>query len=128
MAIAPLQKGEIPKTWELTDKTVLEDRIETKWLCRFESGICTAEVSVSAEGVDISTDAESILLPAFDFDGAQHTDLKATAACVQIGYKGWVCRFTADRITDTGLVCGNRNGKYRLFSAQGAVHVAIEKQ
>ena len=70
-------------------------------------------------------------LPAFAFDGETATDVSCDGKTLSIGYRGWICRYETDgAIADTGKVCCNRNGRYRVFEARGdrslVVRVAIE--
>ncbi len=90
----------------------------------YESG--TADYFVSADGVEIKSSGR-ITLPAFAFDGRDHTDIKVTENTVEISYLGWVCRYTASgKITDSGKTARNRNGYYKLFYAEGEKDLKIK--
>jgi hypothetical protein len=87
-------------------------------------------------GVRILTESDGLtglMLPAFCFDGAEETVIEATEKTLSIHYQGWVCRYTTDgSIADTGAVCSNRNGQYRIFRAEKekslTVTVTIERE
>lgn len=87
-------------------------------------------------GIRIVTESDGLtglMLPAFRFDGAKETVIHATENTLSIRYQGWVCRYETDGdIVDTGAVCTNRNGQYRIFRAEKAgalsVTVAIERE
>ena len=72
-------------------------------------------------------------LPAFDFDGKEHARIRHDASSLSVSHQGWVCRYRTDgRISDTGVVAHNRNGRYKAFRATGEknlkVWILIEKE
>ena len=96
---------------------------ELDWKCRL-----TAEGLVS----ELSGPGElTMTLPAFEFDGEKATAVSCDGKTLSVSYRGWVCRYSTDgAMADTGAVCCNRNGRYRVFEARGekslAVRVSIE--
>ena len=75
--------------------------------------------NVSGEGVTLVTEGSGqigMMLPVFAFDGKEETEITLEAGTVSVNYHGWRCRYeTEGAVTDTGLSCVNRNGKYRIF-------------
>ena len=62
-----------------------------------------------------------LLLPAFEFDGKEKTEITNSGKTLTIKYKNWSCRYQIEKgnITDTGKTGCNRNGHYKLFRADG---------
>lgn len=81
-----------------------------------------------------------MMLPAFDFDGRQSTQVMAGEKKLKISYRDWACVYETDGlIVDTGRMACNRNGRYRRYEARGSrslevrillcrSHDAIEKE
>lgn len=72
-------------------------------------------------------------LPAFEFDGENKTDTDCIGKTLTIRYRDWLCIYETDgTLVDTGMVCCNRNGRYKAFEARGtntvSVKVAIRKE
>ena len=93
------------------------------WKCRLSAEGLSSELSGAGE--------VAMTLPAFEFDGETATEVSCDGKSLDVRYRGWVCRYTTDgAIVDTGAVCCNRNGRYRVFEARGvkslAVRVSIE--
>ena len=94
------------------------------WRCRLTDGGLVS--TLKGEG------AVALRLPAFAFDGERETAVACDGRSLCVRYRGWTCRYEADDgvIADTGAVCCNRNGRYRVFEARGAksltVRVSIE--
>lgn len=86
-------------------------------------------VSVRGEGLELTAEGEgeiALTLPAFAFDGTDHSAIEADASSLAVTYDGWCCRFaTADRITDAGITVRNRSGHYRVFRAVGQGRVTV---
>ncbi|MBE5786204.1 MAG: hypothetical protein E7324_01540 [Clostridiales bacterium] len=88
---------------------------------------------VDASGVQISltgTDDLCFLLPAFTFDGRDHTQLQWDDHSLAITYRHFTCRYTTDGcIEDSGKMGCNRNGHYKAFVARGrhqlSIHIGI---
>lgn len=93
------------------------------------------EYAVTAAGVDVTvrgTGEICYAIPAFAFDGKEHTACHATENALTVAYRGW--RYTAQTdgtLEDTAEEYQNRNGCYRLYLAQGRdqlkVHLAINQ-
>lgn len=88
------------------------------WKCRLtKNGL---ESSLAGEG-DVA-----LQLPAFAFDGKYETEIVNGGKTLCISYRGWVCRYeTNGTVHDTGAVCCNRNGRYRVFEARGKDSLAV---
>ena len=93
-------------------------------------------VGLSAAGLRSTLEGPgevALALPAFDFDGETRTDITCDSRELTIAYKGWVCRYVANGgvISESGVTCCNRNGRYRRFVVRGngrlEVTVAIER-
>lgn len=68
-------------------------------------------------------------MPAFDFDGEEHTVISADEHSLSVAYDGWLCRYTTDgTVTVLDQPAVNRNGYYRTYlaSAQNVLTVKIE--
>lgn len=113
----------------LTDDTGAHAEI----VCRFDEG---AEVrtnyAVNDSGVSITVQGKSEervahTLPALCFDGETAPEITAGEHALEIAYSGWVCRYTTDgTVRDTGRVAYNRNGHYRVFTAEGRGTLAVK--
>ena len=91
---------------------------ELDWKCRLTAEGLVSELSGPGE--------VAMTLPAFEFDGETATDVSCDGKALSISYRGWVCRYETDgAIADTGAVCCNRNGRYRVFEARGAKSLAV---
>jgi glutamate synthase domain-containing protein 3 len=67
------------------------------------------------------------MLPAFSFDGEEHTDIRVSEQQLEIRYQGFLCRYTTNgKIIDLGEVGYNRNGHYRGFAAIGNKEIEIK--
>ena len=65
-------------------------------------------------------------LPAFAFDGERETVASCCARALTIRYRGWECVTETDgEIADTGHICCNRNGRYRVFEARGDRRLSV---
>ena len=95
------------------------------WRCRLTKDGLVSELSGDGE--------VALSLPAFAFDGETEAGIACADNVLTIRYGGWRCVYVADgKIADTGVVCCNRNGRYRAFEARGknrlVVKVSIEKE
>lgn len=88
------------------------------WSCRLDqNGLKSV---LSGEG-DLA-----IALPAFAFDGEKDTAVSCDGKRLSIRYGGWECLYETDgAIVDTGDVCCNRNGRYRVFEARGLGRLGV---
>lgn len=112
--------------------TAKDDTAEATWEVRLPNGAELAQKLTVGNGVAITTEGEGLvglMIPAFSFDGQRETEVALEDSALCVRYKGWVCRFRTDgMLTDTGAVCHNRNGRYRIFRAenQDSVTVSID--
>lgn len=108
------------------------DSAEAKWEVLLSDGSKLTQTMTVGQGVTVTTEGDGLvglMIPAFSFDGEQVTELCWQGNSLSVRYKGWVCRYRTDgTLADTGAVCCNRNGKYRIFRAEGrgCVTVTIE--
>ena len=110
--------------------------VNAEWRITMPAGNTLRQQLTMDNGVCIVTESDGLtglMLPAFRFDGAEETVIEATEKTLSVHYQGWVCRYTTDgSIADTGAVCSNRNGKYRIFRAEKegvlSVCVTIERE
>ena len=88
------------------------------WKCR-----------LSADGLESTLTGEgevAMKLPAFAFDGEHETEISCIGKTLSVRYRGWICVYETDgTIADTGKICGNRNGRYRMFEARGTGRVRV---
>ncbi len=92
------------------------------WRCR-----------LTANGLDSTLSGQgsvAMQIPAFAFDGERETMVFCNRSSLTIRYRDWECRYeTNGEIVDTGRICCNRNGRYRVFEAHGqnslVLHAAI---
>ena len=91
-----------------------------------------ADYTVTGEGVKILASGEGkigFMLPAFSFDGAENAEITLKERCLEIAYKGWICRYTSSGdISDLGFDAANRNGIYRAYYSyvSDALEINIE--
>lgn len=105
---------------------------EATFVGRFD-GICkTAETrcTLTDECVKVTTRSDGdvyLMLPAFEFDGEEYTTICHGENVLEVWYKGWVCRYTADgEIVDSEKTGANRNGHYKIFYAKGKESVGVK--
>nr|MBQ4317686.1 hypothetical protein [Clostridia bacterium] len=124
-------------TYETLKTESTETSAYIKLNCTFgEKGSAVSEYTVDENGVEIkvSGDGEiAFMLPAFDFDGAEHTVITHNGNTLVISYDGWECRYTTDgSITGTGMKAANRSGHYLIFYAASTdslcVKISINKK
>ena len=76
---------------------------------------------VSAEGVRIEVTGDgdiAYMLPAFCFDGTDHTQIEVSEKELMVFYQGWVCRYTVSgKISGGDKIAANRNGYYKAYTA-----------
>ena len=88
------------------------------------------ECTLTDECVTVRTCSDGIVFlmcPAFEFDGEEYTKICHDENVLEICYKCWVCRYTADgEIVDSGKTGANRNGHYRIFYAKGKESVGVK--
>lgn len=87
--------------------------------------------TVTKNGVDISISGyENIgfMLPVFDFDGADNTNITVTKNSVSTVYQGAVCEYSFEGdISKDFKYYYNRNGRYRVYSVNSRkLHIEIK--
>ena len=89
-----------------------------------------SQYTVNADGVRIEisgNDDIAYQIPAFFFDGEVYTEITVTENMLSISYKGWICRYTVDgQIIDNQMLCANRNGHYRSYTAVSKNKLCIQ--
>ena len=115
LAIRPV--GSDNEEWRL----LLEAKTSKFALTRWSVGKREWECRLSDVGMEMDLSGEgeiAIELPAFDFDGKEHTRISHDASSISVSHQGWTCRYRTDgRISDTGVAAHNRNGRYKAFRA-----------
>lgn len=92
--------------------------------CEFDDGnTVSSSYTLNSNGVKIKVNGEGAVafaLPAFYFDGEQHTEITHNTNSLSIAYEGWVCKYTTNgEIKNLGKTVRNRNGYYSAFYAEG---------
>lgn len=69
-----------------------------------------------------------LLLPAFQFDGRNKTEIKVSGNTLSVTFNGWICRYQVEngKITDVVKNGYNRNGYYDLFRAEGNKTLTVQ--
>ncbi len=82
----------------------------------FSCAVGNDKVTVSAKA-----DGEvAIMLPAFEFDGENRSEISAKENALSISFGGCTCQYSTDgKIFGTKMNARNRNGHYRIFYAKG---------
>ena len=100
--------------------------------CRFDDGKeVHAGCAIDDTGVTLTARSEANLpvchtLTALCFDGAAVPVIRANENTLEIVYEGYVCRYVTDGVLrDTGRIAYNRNGHYRIFTAEGQGRVSV---
>ena len=88
--------------------------------------------SVSAEGVEIEVTGEGDIgfsLPAFFFDGRDHTMIEASEKELTVFYQGFTCRYTVSgRISGGDKLACSRNGYYKAYLATAKDYLRVSVQ
>ena len=118
--------------WIVKSQNTTKDSAEATLSCLLEDQTVTIRYAVSAEGVSITQQGEGKqyhAVPVLTFDGETRPDLTAEPSALAVSYGGWLCRYTSDGgFTDTGITAANRNGRYRVFAAQGEDSLTLRIQ
>lgn len=99
-------------------------------VCTFADGRCvTEEYSLDSTGLTLRLSGDGLIgyaLPAFDFDGAEHSEICKDGSILTVTYGGWQCRYRASSdIVDLHRTCANRNGHYRTYLAKGEGELSV---
>ena len=118
--------------WIVRSQNTTKDSAEATLSCLLENQTVTIRYAVSAEGVSITQQGEGKqyhAVPVLTFDGETRPELTAEPSALAVAYGGWLCRYTSDGgFTDTGITAANRNGRYRVFTAQGEDSLTLRIQ
>lgn len=116
----------------LVSKQSLATEAEAVFAVKLSEDILVTEnYAVSEQGVDITlSGAENagFMVPVFDFDGKDHTQITVTENEIAVAYQGAVCRyqFNGKIGPDFRHFC-NRNGRYRVYEiAAQKLHIEME--
>ena len=97
--------------------------------CAFRCGGAEWQSRLSRDGLEMVLEGkgeQAMSLPVFVTDGERTSRIVVGANAVEVAFDGWLCRYETDgRLTDTGLVYGNRNGHYRRFDVRGDGSVRV---
>ncbi len=101
-----------------------------------DGALISTRYTVGKNGVDIvaSGDGEiAHLLPAFEFDGEEYSEIVLDKNKLEITYGGYTCRYTASgEIVDAGKTACSRHGHYKVFYTKAtdtlSVHIEIFKK
>lgn len=107
------------------------DNAHAKWECSIaQKHTIRQQCRVSSNGISISacSNAETaIMIPVFQFDGANRTKTSHSEKEISVVYRGWICRYTTNgKFEDIGQTCVNRNGEYQVFHAANDKSVEVK--
>jgi hypothetical protein len=95
---------------------------EAAW-ADWKAGACDWTCRLTKDGLESvlsGAGGVALQLPAFASDGERETEIVNGGKTLSVRYHGWTCTYSTDgEIVDTGRICYNRNGKYRVFEARG---------
>ena len=114
----------------LTDKTEAANEVSATFRVDVTREFAvTQKITVNANGVDIETDgADGIMLPAFAFDGKDHTKISAKSGEIRVEYEGYYCKYSFVGTPEEYKTYYNRNGRYKVFKVPAdKVHVEMGK-
>ncbi len=128
LAIAPVGGGKLTPAGNGSDK----DGAWANW----KQGALDWRCRLTKDGLasELRGDGDvAMSLPALEFDGKGKAVVSCEGSVLAVSYRGWKCVCRTDgTIVDTGMLCCNRNGRYRAFEAHGngrlSVNVSIERQ
>ncbi len=88
-----------------------------------------SKYTLSPEGVKITAETEgelAYLLPAFYFDGKNHTEITTGENKLTINYQGYSCIYkVSSPISENSSLSANRNGCYKSYIAIGTNSITI---
>lgn len=68
------------------------------------------------------------MLPAFDYDGQNSTQILEQPHCLTVSYEGSVCTYRFDGILQGCQTYHNRNGRYRVYRVSGRqLHIELKE-
>ncbi|MBQ2316373.1 MAG: hypothetical protein II372_03635 [Clostridia bacterium] len=88
------------------------------------------KISLCENGVDVYLEGDGnigFMVPVFDFDGKNHTEITQTKNSIQVKYKNCYCSFGFEGDTfSEHEIYYNRNGRYRVYRiAARHLHIVI---
>lgn len=120
----------------LLDQEQTKDCVQLTWLCRLPNGEVFRECCrVDDDGVHLRYWGDQPLqcfLPVFVSDGAGQSVIEQTPDGLQVNWEGWKCTYTVNaQLHDSEKLYANRNGQYKVYTAQGqnslALHISMEE-
>lgn len=117
--------------YELKELASEPELVRAELLCKFKSGAeCNELFELWCDGVSVSVTGVGELgfaLPAFDFDGCEHTKIFFADGELSVKYGGYECTYITDgKIIDLNKTAFNRNGRYRAYIASGIDSVSVK--
>jgi hypothetical protein len=99
-------------------------------ICEFENGrAVSCDYKVNSNGVEVKvrgSESVGFALPAFDFDGENHTEITHEENTLSVAYEGWVCKYTASGVIKSAdKTVRNRNGHYKAYYAKGENELTV---
>jgi len=98
--------------------------------CRMKNTVVKQTYEVSESGVDISLEGEGrlgFMVPAFEFDGRDYTDIQLSCGKIEVVYNGSKCTYTWNGNVLGCETYNNRNGRYRVYRIEAKrLHIEIE--
>lgn len=97
----------------------------------FESGKTVfTDYGLDESGLNVTVTGENevaYMLPVFDYDGENYTNVTVSENKLTVEYEGYVCVYKTDGvIADLNAKGGNRNGHYRAFCAKGTEKLNVK--
>ena len=118
--------------YTLVGSKATDDIAEAVFNCRLSDSITvTQKYSVSENGVDITlSGSENVgfMLPVFDFDGVDSTEITVAAKSVCVKYDGSACTYIFDgNLSEDFRYFYNLNGRYRVYRLRdNSWHIEID--
>ena len=107
-------------TYRFLDSKSSPHWAEATFAVQLGQAVCVKEhYRVSEKGVEITLsdwDAAGFMVPVFDFDGAEHTQISLGENAIAVSYQGHTCTYRFDgEILGEPAVFYNRNGRYKVY-------------
>lgn len=115
---------QIPEYWETDSYSSNGDTADANLHSFIGDNQLYMHVSLSERGAEIESNCR-IAVPVFLSDGEEYTEIVKSVNSITAVYHGCSVSYHADNFTDTGSDYINRNGKYRLFIADGTLSICM---